>query len=228
MGFLALLLGWTAPVWADDTLDRGIGSEWSSLDPQVNDDAAAGWIQADAYEGLITFDETGKILPGAAEKWDISADGLTATFHLRDGLKWSNGEKLVAQDFINGIYRELDPATASAKGYYFYSVLPIKGAKEISDGTAKDATGLGVTAPDDKTVVFQLMAPAPDLVQIMGSFQLAPLYKPGFDKYGAAMFIDPALVVSNGAYVIKEVVSQSHVLLARNPNYWDRGIAFGI
>ena len=57
------------PAQADDTLDRGIGSEWSSLDPHVNFDAAAGWIQSDAYEGLITFDAKGAIIPGAAESW---------------------------------------------------------------------------------------------------------------------------------------------------------------
>ncbi len=90
-GLLVLALGMAAPVWADDTLDRGVGSEWSSRDPQINFDGAAAWIQMDAYEGLVSYDETGKIIPGAAEKWDISPDGLTFTFHLRDGLKWSNG-----------------------------------------------------------------------------------------------------------------------------------------
>lgn len=66
---LAATMTFAAPVWADDTLDRGIGSEWSSLDPQVNFDAAAGWIQMDAYEGLVNYDPTGKVVPGAAESW---------------------------------------------------------------------------------------------------------------------------------------------------------------
>ena len=65
-GLLALTLGIACPVWADDTLDRGIESEWSSLNPQVNFDAAAGLIQQDACEGPVTFDENGKIIPGAA------------------------------------------------------------------------------------------------------------------------------------------------------------------
>ena len=114
----------------------------------------------DAYEGLVSFDGSGTVIPGAAESWDISADGLTYTFHLRDGLKWSNGDALVAQDFVNGMLRRMNPDTASDKGYYFSSVIKIK---------------------------------------------------------GAAVFIDPARVVSNGACVIKEVVPQSHVLPARNP-----------
>jgi len=227
MGYLGVLLaatvglGLATPVLADDTLDRGIGSEWSSLDPQVNFDAAAGWIQMDAYEGLVTFDGAGKVIPGAAASWDMSADGLTFTFHLRDGLKWSNGDDLVAQDFVNGVYRTLDPATASEKGYYFTSTIQVKGASEISDGTSKDIATLGVTAPDPKTVVIELLTPAPFMLQLMGAFQMAPLHKPSFDQYGPGVFIDPAHVVSNGAYVIKEVVPQSHVLLERNPNYWD-------
>ncbi len=221
LGALALVIGLSGPALADDTLDRGIGSEWSSLDPHVNFDAAAGWIQQDVYEGLVNFDGTGKVIPGVAKSWDISADGLTYTFHLRDGLKWSNGDPLVAQDYINGILRTLNPDTASEKGYYFYSVVQVKGAKGLSDGTSKDPATLGVTAPDANTLVIQLLSPSPNVLQIMGAFQVPPLHGPSFAKFGAAVFIDPAHVVSNGAYIIKEVVPQSHVLLARNPNYWD-------
>ena len=219
LGVVALLFA--APVWADDTLDRGVGSEWSSLDPQVNFDAAAGWIQMDVYEGLISFDGAGKVIPGAAEIWDISADGLTYTFHLRDGLKWSNGDPLVAQDFINGMLRTMNPVTASEKGYYFSSVIQIKGAAGLVDGSVTDVARFGATAPDARTVKITLLAPSPNVLQIMGAFQVAPLHGPSFAAYGAGVFIDPAHVVSNGAYVIREVVPQSHVLLARNPNYWD-------
>ena len=187
----------------------------------VNFDAAAGWIQMDAYEGLVSFDGTGKVIPGAAEKWDVSDDGKTYTFHLREGLKWSNGDPLVAQDFVNSALRTLNPDTASEKGYYFYSVIKVKGAGPIGKGETKDTAGFGITAPDDRTVVVQMDTPAPHILDIMGGFQIAPLHSPSFGEYGAAVFIDPAHVVSNGAYIIKEVVPQSHVLLARNPNYWD-------
>ena len=217
---MALALA-TTPALADDTLDRGVGSEWSSLDPQVNFDAAAGWIMADAYEGLVNFDPTGKIIPGAAESWDVSEDGKTYTFHLREGLKWSNGDPLVAQDFVNGVLRTLNPDTVSEKGYYFYSTIQIKGAAALANAETKDPAVLGMTAPDDRTVVIEMDTPAPHILDLMGSFQLAPLHSPSFAAGGAAVFIDPAQVVSNGAYVIKEVVPQSHVLLEKNPNYWD-------
>ncbi|RYI32706.1 MAG: peptide ABC transporter substrate-binding protein [Acetobacteraceae bacterium] len=217
---VALVLA-TAPALADDTLDRGVGSEWSSLDPQVNFDAAAGWILADAYEGLVNFDPDGKIIPGAAETWEASADGKTYTFHLREGLKWSNGDPLVAQDFVNGVLRTLNPDTVSEKGYYFYSTIKVKGAAALANGETKDAAVLGVTAPDDRTVVIEMETPAPHILDLVGAFQFAPLHSPSFDAGGASVFIDPAKVVSNGAYVIKEVVPQSHVLLEKNPNYWD-------
>lgn len=167
---LAAALSLTMPAWADDTLDRGVGSEWSSLDPHVNFDAAAGWIQSDAYEGLVNYDSKGQIIPGAAESWETSPDGLTYTFHLREGLKWSNGDPLVAQDFVNGIIRTLNPETASEKGYYFYSTTQVKGAEAFGTGESKDPASVGVSAPDDKTVVVQLETPAPFLLDLMGSF----------------------------------------------------------
>ena len=218
---LVVVLGLTTPAFADDTLDRGVGSEWSSLDPHVNFDAAAGYIQMDAYEGLVSFDGTGKVIPGAAERWEASADGLTYTFHLRAGLKWSNGDALVAQDFVDGILRTLNPDTASEKGYYFSSVIQVKGAAALVNGETRDATTLGVTAPDASTVVVEMLTPAPHILDIMGAFQVSPLHGPSFAAAEAAVFIDPAQVVSNGAYVFREVVPQSHVLLERNPNYWD-------
>ena len=224
IGLVALTagLGFATAVLGDDTLDRGIGSEWSSLDPHVNFDAAAGWIQMDAYEGLITFSKDGQVMPGAAERWDVSADGLTYTFHLRDGLKWSNGDALTAQDFVGGVLRTLDPATASEKGYYFTSTIQVKGAAGLADGTVTDTATLGVTAPDAQTVVIEMLTPAPHILDLMGAFQMSPFHKASYAAAGGpGVFIDPGLVVSNGAYVIKEVVPQSHVLLERNPNYWD-------
>ena len=153
---LAMSLAFASPALAqDDTLDRGIGSEWSSLDPHVNFDAAAGWILDDAYEGLVRYNGN-DILPGAAESWTVSEDGTTYTFTLREGLVWSNGDPLVAQDYVNGMYRTLLPDTGSEKGYYFTSVVQVVGADAIVNGDTTDITTLGMTAPDDRTVVIQM------------------------------------------------------------------------
>jgi len=132
---------------AEMVLNRNIGTTISSLDPQINFLVYEGWIEEDLYEGLTAYDAAGNIIPGAAEKWDLSADGLTYTFHLRDGLKWSNGDPLVAQDFVNSIIRILDPATASQKNYIFSSTLSVTGAADFMAGKNKDPKSVGVSAP---------------------------------------------------------------------------------
>jgi oligopeptide transport system substrate-binding protein len=214
-------LAFAGPALADDTLDRGIGSEWTSLDPHVNFDAAAAWIQSDAYEGLVNFGPSGEIVPGQAESWEISEDGKIYTFHLRAGLKWSNGDPVTAQQFVDGILRTLDPATASDKAYVYYSTIQITGAAALNDGSATDAATLGVKAPDDKTVVVQLDNPAPFALDLMGSFYFTPLHGASYGEAGSGVFVDTAKLVTNGAYVISEIVPQSHALLTKNPNYWD-------
>jgi oligopeptide transport system substrate-binding protein len=217
-GFAAI--GISVSAQAESVLNRGIGATISTLDPQVNFLATEGFILDDVYEGLINFDANGQIVPGAAATWDVSDDGLSYTFHLRDGLKWSNGEALVAQDFANGITRTLDPATASDKAYIFVTTVPVVGAADFNGGTNKDPASVGVTAPDAKTLVVKLTKPAPYALMLMSYFYAPPLHKPSLDKFGKD-FIKPENIVSNGAYKMIENVPQSHVALVKNPNYWD-------
>ena len=102
------VLALATPAFADATVVEGIGDQWQSLDPQYSSASKDAQILGDLYEGLVGLDAAGKPIPGAAANWDISEDGLTYTFHLRDGLKWSNGDPLVAQDFVNGAERQLN------------------------------------------------------------------------------------------------------------------------
>jgi oligopeptide transport system substrate-binding protein len=216
----------TAPGWApvahaeDGTIIAGIGDQWQSLDPQYSSASKDAQILGDVYEGLVGLDAAGNPAPGAAESWDISADGLTYTFHLRDGLKWSNGDPLVAQDFVNGAERQENPETGSYKAYYLFTQLPITGAGDYNAKTSTDWSKVGITAPDPKTVVIKLDRPNPYALQLLNYYYISPLHKPSLDAYGAK-FIEPENFVGNGAYVIKELVPQSHVLLVKNPNYWD-------
>ena len=213
----------TAARGAETVLNSGIGATISTLDPQVNFLATDGFILDDIYEGLIDYDANGQIVPGAAENGTSSDDGLTYTFHLRDGLKWSNGEPLVAQDFANGIVRTIDPATASDKAYFFTTTVSVRAPPTSTPATNKDPASVGVTAPDAKTLVIKLAKPAPYALLLMGSFYAPPLHKPSLDKFGKD-FIKPENIVSNGAYMMIENVPQSHVTLVRNPNYWDAAI----
>jgi oligopeptide transport system substrate-binding protein len=208
------------PAVAEVVLNRGFGASPDTLDPQMNFGAREGWIQDDMYEGFVSYDTKGNLIPGAAEKWEASDDGLTWTFHLRDGLKWSNGEPLVAQDYVNSIIRQLDPKQASPRAYYFYSTMQIVGAAEFNGAEGGDPKTVGVSAPDDKTVVIKLINPFPNILYLMGSYYVPPLHKPSFDKFGND-FIKPQNIVNNGAYKMTEMVPQSHVTLSKNENYWD-------
>jgi oligopeptide transport system substrate-binding protein len=209
-----------APASAEVVLNRGFGASPDTLDPHVNFGAREGWIQDDMYEGLVSYDTKGNFLPGAAEKWEVSDDGLTWTFHLRDGLKWSNGDPLVAQDFVNGVTRQLEPKTASPRAYYFYSTIQIEGAAEFAEKDGNDPKTVAFSAPDDKTIVIKLLNPFPNMLYLMGSYYVPPLHKPSFDKFGTD-FIKPENIVNNGAYKMAEMVPQSHVTLVKNEHYWD-------
>ena len=212
-----------SPASAETVINRGFGASPDTLDPHMNFGAREGWIQDDMYEGLTASNAKGEIGPGAAEKWEASDDGLTWTFHLRDGLKWSNGDPLVAGDFVAGVIRQLDPKTASPRAYYFGSLIPLVGGQEFNDAKeGGDPASVGISAPDDKTIVMKLKAPQPNMLYLVESYHIPPLHKPSFDKFGGD-FIKPENIVSNGAYKMTELVPQSHVTLVKNENYWDAG-----
>jgi oligopeptide transport system substrate-binding protein len=204
---------------AGNTLIRGIGDNWETLDPQLVQSTKDSIIEGDLYEGLVGVDVAGTPIPGAAESWDISADGLTYTFHLRPNLKWSNGDPLVAQDFVNGMRRVIEPETASYKAYYLSLQLPIVGAADYNGGSG-DFSAVGIKAPDDRTVVINLTALCPQALILLNFYTSAPLHTPSWQAFGKD-FVNPGNAVTNGAYVTKEVVQQSHVLAVKNPNYWD-------
>lgn len=202
------------------TIVEGIGDQWQSLDPQFSSASKDAQILGDLYEGLVGLTVDGQPAPGAAESWDVSPDGLVYTFHLRAGLKWSNGDPLVAQDFVNGMQRQLDPATGSYKAYYLFTQLPVTGAADFNAKTTTDFATVGIKAPDDRTVVIHLDAPNPNALILLGFYVTSPLHKPSLDQFGTE-FVTPEHFVGNGAYMMKELVPQSHVLLVKNPNYWD-------
>ncbi|HVJ33207.1 MAG TPA: peptide ABC transporter substrate-binding protein [Terriglobia bacterium] len=220
---LAFSLGMAlmSPAFAESVLNRGFGSAPSTLDPQLNQGARENYIIGDLYEGLVVTDPHGNTQPGQAEKWEVSADGKTWTFHLRDGLKWSNGDPVVAGDFVCGLLRIIDPKVGSTNSYYLISVLTVTNAKAFNEGKVS-ADQVGIKAPDDQTIVISLENPMPAALYIFTTLTTAPLHEASYEKAGNKIdYTNPANMVTNGAYVLKEFVPQSKVVLVRNPNYWD-------
>ena len=198
-----------------NVLVKGNMAEPPTLDAQKIQAVNSANIAADLYEGLTAQGPNGMV-PGLAKSWKISADGLTYTFYLRKGLKWSNGQPLTSKDVAYGLRRLVDPKTAAPSVYLVY---PIKNAQAINKGK-KPLSSLGVSTPNDHEVVLHLGQRTPYLLGLLSNSATAPTYAPGVEKWGN-QFTQVGHFVSNGAYKLKDWVVNGHITLVRNPYYWD-------
>lgn len=195
---------------------RGNGPDPDSLDPHRARSVEAFVVLRDTFEGLTRLDRKAAPVAGAARSWTVSEDGRVYTFMLRPGLSWSNGDPLVAADFVAGLRRLVDPATASQ---YAQVVDVIENASDIVAGR-KPVDSLGVAAPDDLTVVVTLRLPAPYLPGLLAHSSCAPLHRASFARLGDH-FARPGEQVSNGAFVLKEWLQGSFIRVERNAHYWN-------
>ncbi len=201
---------------ASNVLLRGLGPEPDSLDPQRAASVEAQMILRDVCEGLLVLDKHAGVAPGAAQSYTVSADGKTYTFHLRPNGRWSTGEPVVASDFVAALRRLADPSTGSK---YEQFISPIAHAAEIA--ASKEAPErLGIAARDDSTLVIELSSPAPYFPQLLAHPSTCPIHRPSLAHYGEK-FARYGVMVSNGAFVLKEWIPGSHILLEANPQYWN-------
>jgi oligopeptide transport system substrate-binding protein len=204
------------PAGPESILLRGNGPDPDSLDPQKARSFEAQDILRDLYECLTSVAKDGGVAPGVAREWSASADGRSYTFHLRPEARWSNGDRVVGQDFVAALRRLVDPATASP---YAQVIGVIAHADAIIAGKAPPAA-LGVAAPDDATVVVTLDGPAPYLPALLAHPSTCPVHRATLARYGAG-FARPGIMVSNGAFVLSDWVPGSYVLARRNHHYWN-------
>jgi oligopeptide transport system substrate-binding protein len=197
-------------------LRRGNGPEPDTLDPQLARTEAAFHILRDVFEGLTAVGPDGSAVPAAAESWTVSPDGLEYRFALRKGLRWSNGDALKASDFVAGMRRLVDPKTASP---YAQFIDPVLNAGAITRGEKKPDE-LGVSAPDDRTVLIRLESPAPYLLGLLAQPGTFPVHGPSLAANGTE-YARPGKLVSNGPFVLDDWVMGSHVLVRSNPHYWN-------
>jgi len=197
-------------------LRRGLPGEPRTLDPQLADDDFSFQVVRDLFEGLTAEDPSGQIVPGAASSWTLDDTGTIYTFHLRPDAKWSNGDRTVAEEFVQGLRRAVDPKTASGSAGL---LAVIKGAGDIIAGH-KNVSELGVTAIDESSIRIELEHPAPFVLQILSQPIAAPVHATAIATTAKHQ---PSQIVGvyNGAYILVGRVPGSFIDLARNPHYWN-------
>jgi oligopeptide transport system substrate-binding protein len=207
-----------APALAAKVLTMPVGAsaqgnaDLGNLDPRtfLSTDHAA--VQTAFLDSLVRVYKN-EVVPAAAESWEVSDDGITYTFHLRDA-KWSDGVPVTADDFVQAFVRMFQIAPASA----IYDDI-LNGA-ELRAGTATP-DDLGVKAPDDKTVVITLRAPAPYFLGLISSHFAAPGRADLVEKFGDAYGADVASLPSNGPFILTEWSHGDRIVLKKNPDYWN-------
>ena len=199
-----------------NTLRRGNGAEAESLDPQAARSESALTIARDLFEGLMSTDADGTPVPAAAERVDVSPDGLRYTFHLRDGLRWSNGDVLSAEDFVAAWRRLVDPVTAAP---YAQMLGVVSHAGEITARRARPDS-LGVQALDARTLQVDLAQPTPYLLKLLTHPATFPLHRASLAAHGNR-FAKPGILVSNGAYALSRWDFGSKIVVLRNHRYWN-------
>ena len=192
------------------------GAEPGTLDPHRAEGVPASNVLRDLFEGLVGEKPNGEYIPGAAESWEISEDSKTYTFKIRRDAKWSNGDDVVAEDFVFSLRRSVDPQTLSNYSSMLY---PIKNAREIVLGNL-EPEALGVYSADLKTFVVELEEPTPYFLSLLTHSTTYPVHPKSIEKHGAS-FTRPGNLVTNGAFVLSDWRVQDYIKLDRSPTYWD-------
>ncbi len=198
------------------TLQRGLPTDAETLDPQIARSTQAADVQRDIGEGLFTYALGAEPTPASVERWDMSEDGLTYTFHLREDLRWSNGDAVTADHFVAGMRRLVDPSTAA---FYAEMLIDVENAEGIVSGDIP-VSMLGVEAVGDRTLVVRLVRPTPYLIGILAHPSTFPVHTPSLAEHGD-QYARPGKLPSNGAYVLDAWVPGSLIALKRNEHYWN-------
>ena len=193
-----------------------VGPDPETIDPALNSAVDGGNMLLHSFECLLAVDQNGQLAPGQAESWETSEDGLTWTFHLRDGLKWSDGSDLTANDFVYSWKRVCDPMVAAP---YAETVLSmVEGYDKAIEG---DLDALQVAATDDNTLVVTLSAPCSYFGSLAAFATLSPVQQATVEANGDAWATKAETYISNGPFYVSDWVPGSYIMMTKNPYYWN-------
>lgn len=213
---LAILMGTSAVASAQAVLMRGNDTDPSTLDHHRTSTVAEGNLFRDLYDGLMVDAADGSVVPGTAESWELAADNVTYTFHLRADARWSNGDPVTAGDFVFAYRRIMDPATAAGYASILY---PIRSAEAVNTGEMPVGE-LGVRAIDDRTLEITLASPTPYFIDLLTHQTAYPLHQASVEEHGDA-FTQPGNLVTNGAYMLESFTPNDRIVMQKNPEFYD-------
>lgn len=196
------------------------GGEPGSLHPALSQGTHESIILDHVYEGLMKRDENSKVVPGMAESYTMSEDGLTYTFKIRSDAKWSNGDPVTAKDFETAWKYVLDPATASDYAFQLYY---LEGGQAYNEGTGS-VDAVGVKALDDQTLEVKLASPTAYFLELCAFYTYYPVNTALQEKMGSEWAHDGSTFVSNGPFVVKEWNHDESVELVKNDYYYNKDV----
>jgi len=208
----------------EQVLHRGLAADLSSLDPHLINGLPEINVASALFEGLVAEDPVdGHPVPGVAERWETSPDGLTWTFHLRANARWSNGEPVTARDFAGSIKRVLTKSLGADNAALLFV---LANAESWYQGRLADFSQVGVATPDDHTLRLTLAHPAPYLPTLLSHPIWYPVYLPALEKAGGAdqretNWTAPENFVGNGPFVLKANRRGQVIITDKSPTYWD-------
>jgi oligopeptide transport system substrate-binding protein len=201
---------------AEQEITVNWGAEPPSLDPGLATDVTSGTIILNIMDPLVRLGEDLEPVPSAAESWDVSEDGKTVTFTLRDDLKWTNGQKVTAQDFEYSWKRTMSPDLAADYAYQFYGIVGASEFNECKKNCKALEDKVGVNAVDDTTLEVKLTTPQPWFIQQAAHHSFLAVHKATVDKF-KDKWTEPANIVTNGPFKLERWEHNSRIDLVK----WD-------
>jgi oligopeptide transport system substrate-binding protein len=203
---------------------KGNGTEPQGLDPHIVTGLPEYHVLSALFEGLTVKNPyTLEPEPGVAQRWEVSEDGLTVTFHLNPEARWSNGDPVTAEDFAWSWQRALNPAMGNQYAYMLY---PVKNAEAFATGKLDDFSGVGVKALDKYTLQVELNAPTPYFIQLLDHQSTFPVHRPTIEKHGEATdrftpWTRVENMVSNGPFRLADWKLNRRIRVEKSETYWD-------